>query len=127
MAEQAGMVFSSSPVPPLFLSLKFLFIFSLTPKECIQMSLAIDNTLVVTGALKTVVSDMVAILADGKLTFSDARYVPELVTAVNAGLLAAGGVLPELKDLDAEETAVLAKEMYELVKMTIAAFSKSKV
>lgn len=91
------------------------------------MSLAIDNTLVVTGALKTVVSDMVAILADGKLTFSDARYVPELVTAVNAGLLAAGGVLPELKDLDAEETAVLAKEMYELVKMTIAAFSKSKV
>lgn len=86
------------------------------------MGLALENTLVVTGALKTIVTDMVAVLADGKLTFSDARYVPELVTAVNAGLMSAGGVLPELKDLDAEETAALAKEMYELVTMVVAAF-----
>lgn len=79
---------------------------------------SIKESLEVLEAVKVLLGDLKKVLADGKISIGDVGVIFDLLKqlpVLNAGLQGAEQIPAELKDIDAEESALLMAKALEIV------------
>ncbi len=82
------------------------------------MAVGIKESLEVLGAIEVLLKDHKKVLADGKIGLSDIGVIFDLLKQLpelNAGLQGADQIPAEVKDLDADESALLVAKAMEIV------------
>lgn len=101
----------------------------MTTEVEVKESKGIKETLEILEGLKVCVPAVVEIAADMKLTTSDFKPAMEAIkqhSVVVAAIDNAKEALPEAKDLDMQELALIGAKTLELVKLTREAHSRGK-
>lgn len=78
----------------------------------------VKESVEVLDAVKVLLQDLKKVLADGKIGLGDVGVVFDLLKqlpVLNAGLQGADQIPAEMKDLDAEESALLVAKAMEIV------------
>lgn len=81
------------------------------------MAVGIKESLEVLEAVQLLLKDLKKILADGKIGFGDIGIIFDILgqfQVLNAGIQGADQVLPELKDLDSDESQILIAKALEI-------------
>lgn len=67
------------------------------------------------ASVKALVDTVGDILADGKVSLSDIKELPELISEINTLVGALKGIDEEVKDLDSKEIKVVLAEGFDLL------------
>lgn len=86
------------------------------------MSLGLEATIGVLDAVELLIVDGGAAFEDGKLSFADLRYIPDVVRAINALVGDMKPAIDEMKDLDRDELVKVVQKLLEVVEKAYEAF-----
>lgn len=83
----------------------------------VKVMAEITQTMEVVGALKSLVEAYSKAMEDGKISFFDVRFLPEVVSKVATAVKGAKEIGAEVKDLDQAEVEQLVQAFLEVVEL----------